>query len=48
MRLVRLGLLLCGAALCLWLLVSVGPGAIRQAFRGLSWRLIINHIFPLG
>ena len=45
MRLVRLGLLLCGAALFLWLLVSIGPGAIIQAFRDLSWRLLIILVF---
>ncbi len=48
MRLVRLGLLLCGAALFLWLLVSIGPGAVVQAFTDLSWRLLIILVFPFG
>jgi uncharacterized protein (TIRG00374 family) len=48
MRLVRLGLLLCGAALFLWLLFSIGPGAVVQAFRDLSWRLLIILVFPFG
>src|SRR4030095_16789920 len=46
MRLVRLGLLLCGAALFLWLVVSIGPGAIIQAFRDLSWGPLIILFFP--
>jgi uncharacterized protein (TIRG00374 family) len=48
MRLVRLGLLVCGAALFLWLLVSIGPGAVIQAFTDLSWRLLIILVFPFG
>ena len=48
MRLVRLGLLLCGAALFLWLLASIGPGAVIQAFTDLSWRLLIIMVFPFG
>jgi uncharacterized protein (TIRG00374 family) len=48
MRLVRLGLLLCGAALFLWLLASIGPGAVVQAFTDLSWRLLIILVFPFG
>src|SRR4030095_15226097 len=44
----RLGLLLCVAALFLWLVVSIGPGAIIQAFRDLSWRLLIILVFPFG
>lgn len=48
MRLVRLGLLLCGAALFLWLLVSIGPGAVVQAFTDLSWRLLVILVFPFG
>jgi uncharacterized protein (TIRG00374 family) len=46
MRLVRLGLLLCGAALFLWLLARIGPGAVIQAFTDLSWRLLIILVFP--
>lgn len=48
MRLVRLGLLLCGAALFLWLLASIGPGAVVQAFTDLSWRLLVIVVFPFG
>src|SRR4030095_14840240 len=44
----RLGLLLCVAALFLWLVVSIGPGAIIQAFRDLSWRVLIILVFPFG
>src|SRR5204862_940025 len=38
----------CGAALFLWLLVSIGPAAIIQAFTDLSWRLLIILVFPFG
>jgi glycosyltransferase 2 family protein len=48
MRLVRLGLLVCGAALFVWLLVTIGPGAVGQAFAELSWRLAIILVFPFG
>ena len=48
MRWVRLGLLLCGTALFLGLLVHVGPGAVAQAFADLSWRLLIILVFPFG
>ena len=48
MRLVRLGLLVCGAALFVWLLATIGPGAIVQAFAELSWRLLIILVFPFG
>ena len=48
MRLVRLGLLVCGAALFLWLLATIGPGVIVQAFVDLSWRLLILLVFPFG
>ena len=48
MRLVRLGLLVCGAALFLWLLATIGPGAVVQAFADLSWRLLIILVFPFG
>lgn len=48
MRLVRLGLLVCGAALFAWLLATIGPGAVVQAFVDLSWRLLIILIFPFG
>lgn len=48
MRLVRLGLLVCGAALFVWLLATIGPGAVIQAFADLSWRLLIILVFPFG
>jgi uncharacterized protein (TIRG00374 family) len=48
MRLVRLGLLVCGAALFLWLLATIGPGAVVQVFADLSWRLLIILVFPFG
>jgi hypothetical protein len=48
MRLVRLGLLVCGAALFVWLLATIGPGAVVQAFADLSWRLLIILVFPFG
>jgi len=48
MRLVRLGLLICGAALFVWLLATIGPGAVVQAFADLSWRLLIILVFPFG
>ena len=48
MRLVRLGLLVCGAALFVWLLATIGPGAVVQAFAELSWRLLIILVFPFG
>ena len=46
MRWVRLGLLLCGTALFLGLLVHVGPRAVGEAFTELSWRLLIILVFP--
>ena len=48
MRWVRLGLFVCGAALFVWLLASIGPGAVVQAFTDLSWRLLIILVFPFG
>jgi uncharacterized protein (TIRG00374 family) len=48
MRLVRLGLLVCGAALFVWLLATIGLGAVVQAFADLSWRLLIILVFPVG
>lgn len=48
MRLVRLGLLVCGAALFLWLLATIGPGSVVQAFADLSWRFLIILVFPFG
>ena len=48
MRLVRLGLLVCGAALFVWLLATIGPGTVVQAFAELSWRLLIIFVFPFG
>ena len=48
MRLLRLGLLLAGAALFVWLVVSIGPGAVMQAFRDLSWCLLVILVFPFG
>jgi uncharacterized protein (TIRG00374 family) len=48
MRLVRLGLLVCGAALFVWLLATIGLGAVVQAFAELSWRLLIILVFPFG
>jgi uncharacterized protein (TIRG00374 family) len=48
MRWLRLGLLACGAALFLWLLAAIGPGAVVQAFSDLSWRLLIILVFPFG
>src|SRR5207245_2820894 len=45
---VRLGLLLCGTALFLGLLVHVGPRAVGEAFTELSWRLLIILVFPFG
>ena len=48
MRWIRLGLLLCGAALFLWLVASIGLQAIVQAFADLSWRLLIVLVFPFG
>jgi uncharacterized protein (TIRG00374 family) len=48
MRLVRLGLAVCGAALFVWLLATIGPGAVIQAFADLSWRLLVIVVFPFG
>ena len=48
MRLARPGLLVCGAALFVWLLATIGPGAVAQAFAELSWRLLIILVFPFG
>jgi glycosyltransferase 2 family protein len=48
MRLVRLGLAVCGAALFVWLLATIGPGAVIQAFTDLSWRLLVILAFPFG
>jgi uncharacterized protein (TIRG00374 family) len=48
MRLVRLGLAIVGAALFVWLLATIGPGVIIQAFADLSWRLLIILVFPFG
>ena len=48
MRLLRLGLLLAGAALFVWLVVEIGPDAVVQAFRDLSWRLLVILVFPFG
>ena len=48
MRLARLGLLVGGAALFVWLLATIGPGAVVQAFAELSWRLLIILVFPFG
>src|SRR3970282_489436 len=48
MRRVRLGLLVCGAALFVWRLAPIGPGAVVQAFAELSWRLLIILVFPFG
>ncbi len=48
MRWLRLGLLVCGAALFVWLLAAIGPGAVVQAFTDLSWRLLIILVFPFG
>lgn len=48
MRLVRLSLLVGSAALFLWLLATIGLGAVVQAFADLSWRLLIILVFPVG
>jgi uncharacterized protein (TIRG00374 family) len=48
MRLVRLALLLGGAALFVWLVISIGPDAVVQAFSDLSWRLLVVLVFPFG
>ena len=48
MRLVRLGLAVCGAALFVWLLATIGPGPVLQAFADLSWRLLVILAFPFG
>ena len=48
MRLVRLGLLVCGAALFVWLIATIGPGAVVRAFVDLSWRLLVVLLFPFG
>lgn len=48
MRAVRLGLLVCGAALFVWLVATIGPGAVVQAFADLSWRLAVILVFPFG
>jgi uncharacterized protein (TIRG00374 family) len=47
-RWIRLGLFVCGAALFVWLLAAIGPGAVVQAFSDLSWRLLIILVFPFG
>jgi putative membrane protein len=47
-RWIRLGLFVCGAALFVWLLATIGPGAVVQAFSDLSWRLLIILVFPFG
>src|SRR5207244_10158942 len=46
MRWVRLGLLLCGTALFLRLLLHVGPRAVLRAFPALSRALRIIFIYP--
>jgi uncharacterized protein (TIRG00374 family) len=48
MRWVRLGLLFCGAALFVWLVATIGPGVVIQAFTDLSWRLLVILVFPFG
>ncbi len=48
MRLVRLALLVCGAALFVWLVATIGPGAVVEAFAELSWRLLIILVLPFG
>ncbi len=47
-RWIRLGLFVCGAALFVWLLATIGPGTVIQAFSDLSWRLLIILVFPFG
>src|SRR5207247_10633181 len=47
-RWIQLGLFVCGAALFVWLLAAIGPGAVVQAFSDLSWRLLIILVFPFG
>jgi uncharacterized protein (TIRG00374 family) len=47
-RLVRLLLLLAGAALLAWLVREVGLGAIAETFRRLGWRLAVLLVFPFS
>lgn len=48
MRLVRLGLLALGATLFVWLIATIGPAVVIQAFTDLSWRLLVLLAFPFG
>jgi len=36
----------CGAALCGYLMLAVGPATIGASFRELSWRLLVVTVFP--
>ena len=45
-RCYRAAMLVCGAGLFAYLVISMGPGTILGAFRELSWRLIIVIVFP--
>src|SRR5712692_8273088 len=46
LRLLRVGLVLGGAALFAFLLVQIGVGSIASSFAQLSWRLFVLLIFP--
>ena len=42
----RAALFMCGAALFSYLIVRIGPGAVVESFRVLSWRLALVAVFP--
>lgn len=46
LRILRVGLVLGGAALFAFLLVEIGVAAITSSFAQLSWRLVVLLIFP--
>lgn len=46
MRMVHQALFVGGAALFLVLLARIGPGAVAEAFSGLSWRVLVILFFP--
>src|SRR5262249_15303198 len=45
-RLWRVALVLCGLGLLVYLIAEIGPAAIADSFRILSWRLLVVLVFP--
>jgi uncharacterized membrane protein YbhN (UPF0104 family) len=45
-RLYRAALIACGAALVVYLVLTIGPETILASFRQLSWRLLVVIVFP--